>query len=392
MQLTSVFLSVSALVLAFHSSNALAIVAKGSGMKQSAPLFQAHMSASVQQLSYATSTGVGASTNAQLSETESKARAPLLLKPVPGPNGMMSSTRRLTVTGSGSRNDVDAGSGTEDPCHGETFLSYISRLQGSFKAKWEKDLAAFFAASRRVPMMLVSTRHEICIVDNFLSHADKAAHNHTIVIAGLDVESNAFCSGRRNMMKGATLNCLDLSSWISGIRSGLSGIKNNNAGFMTCAYLKAVLAKPVLLSHAIQVAPHGILMIDADIVLHGNLPGYVHNHLVLGKTLMAGLEAGTYDLPNGGTIWAGKDSGNLMSKWVTSMMVDEKIAALGDQEFLQNLMAKMPNHDWLQTIPHKILGEEAEKGRLATHYNGVSNKILKMKKDGVWFPLQDACK
>jgi hypothetical protein len=283
--------------------------------------------------------------------------------------------------------------GDVDACHEETAGSYISSLQHSFKEEWQKDLAAVLANATGDPMMVLSTRHEICMVDNFISNADKAAPDSTIVIAALDVESNDFCVGRRSTMKNAELRCLDFSSWIAGLHSGPSGILNDNAGFGSCIWVKVVLAKPVLLAYAIQSSPHGLLMMDADIVLHGNLPRYVFGHVANATSLVVGME--NRDGPNTGSIWADSGSIELVRQWISECRTAKKIssAGQGDQDCLDSLQEKSHDDKWLQMIPSHVLAEMAEKGgRLATHYNHVGDKIDRMRRDRVWKPSLDLCK
>jgi hypothetical protein len=285
--------------------------------------------------------------------------------------------------------------GDVDGCLGETYGSYISSLQHSFKEERQKDLAAVLANATGDLMMVLSTRHEICMVDNFISNADKAAPDSTIVIVALDVESHDFCVGRRSTTKNAELRCLDFSSWISDLHSGPSGILTDGAAFSSCIWVKVVLAKPVLLAYAIQSSPHGLLMMDADIVLHGNLPRYVFGHVANATSLVVGMENNKGDSPNTGSIWADSGSIELVRQWISECRTAKKIssAGQGDQDCLDSLQEKSHDDKWLQMIPSHVLAEMAEKGgRLATHYNHVGDKIDRMRRDRVWKPSLDLCK
>merc|ERR1719215_407562 len=75
----------------------------------------------------------------------------------------------------------------------DTAMGYIDGLELSWKKKWQTDLDAALLNSKRMPIMVVSTRHELCIVDNFVSHAESLALDLYILHVGLDEEAYANC-------------------------------------------------------------------------------------------------------------------------------------------------------------------------------------------------------
>lgn len=253
---------------------------------------------------------------------------------------------------------------------------------------WQADLDKFVLNATKMPVMVVSTRHEVCMVDSFISHAEKAALDSPILHAGMDQESHAHCADRSIKMTSAKLHCLDLSGWIPDIEGGPSGISNDNAGFNGVIFNKVAFSRVVLLKHAVQTAPHGVLLMDADVVLHGDLPEFVSKIRSPGVQFMAALEYSP-DHPNLGLVWADRSSMDLLNRWLSVLKIQGQ---LNGGKLDQDLLYKTEGfRQSAQLIDHAVVGQCATRGTLATHYNCVASKIASMKADGVWKPVADIC-
>jgi len=265
---------------------------------------------------------------------------------------------------------------------------YLDGLELSWNDKWQTDLDAAVLSALAMPIMVVSTRHEVCMVDSFISHAENASLD-TILHMGLDQESHAHCVDRSIKMTGAKLHCLDFSGWIPGLEGGPSGISNDNAGFNSVIFNKVAFSRVVLLKHAVQTARDGVLMIDADIVLHGDLPGFISQiPRSPGVQIMAASGLAP-NHPNLGLIWVDKSSTDLLKRWLSALKVHGE---LNGGELDQDILLKTDGF-WksFQYIDLAVVGQCAQGGRLATHYNCVDSKITKMKEDGVWKPVANIC-
>jgi hypothetical protein len=284
----------------------------------------------------------------------------------------------------------------------------LDKLRSSFKEEWRKQMGEAFRGAVGIPLVAFTSRHEICVAESFLANVESAVPGTSIVMAGLDAESSAFCSDMKGEMDHLSLNCLDLSGWIDGIESGPGGIRNSNAGYLSDVYKRIVWAKPLLLLEAAQAGPEqGVVLMDVDIVLHGDLLKYIQTHLLTGTLLAVGCEGESCNIDdarkgqaNTGTVWASRTSADLLKRWfeteVSELAADEDTKA-GDQKFLAHLRRQDDNaSQWLQFIPFEVAHGCGVKGKfptqLATHYNCVGGKIGSMKKNDDWKPVRDECK
>lgn len=279
----------------------------------------------------------------------------------------------------------------EDP----TISGYLAGLDASFKSEWKEELETVIAKARGVPMMSIITGDEACLADNFLQNADKALSNSfgTIVLVGLDNDANAFCSSQRNIVKNIALNCLDVSGWIADV---VPSGKIDGAIFHSSTFLKVVWAKPLLLRYAIKKAQQGVLMLDIDIILHGDLPNEIRALGAGPETLMFGCDNNWCPLgspdANTGSIWAGRDSTDRLDNWIAaeSAVNIHGSSNQGDDQTIFNHLIESKHAGTLGFIPSRILGECAQGGRSATHYNCV-NKMKVMSERHVWRPRSAEC-
>lgn len=296
-------------------------------------------------------------------------------------------------------------------------------LRNSITPAHKQQINAAFS-SPGVKILLVSTHQSICMFDNFLVHANKSDPGAKIVHVSLDKPAHDFCSSQKQYER-IQLLCLDLSSWLpvwldpdqpSTNRSGhdsLSQLRrpaksksarhslhqsasqmdgpsvnettDGNAGFGSCIYQLYTWAKPVVLLHAVEATPGGVLMMDSDIILRGKFEDYCSHQLQAGSHLLAGTDA---DMANTGTVFATNKSVSLVSAWVDQARFgDEK----GDQAGLHRLMS-VNNSFQVQLIPTTVVGMCGNPASMATHFNCVfQGKINNMKLRGVWHPVSAAC-
>eukprot|EP00927_Polykrikos_kofoidii_P086161 TRINITY_DN9574_c1_g1_i3.p1 TRINITY_DN9574_c1_g1~~TRINITY_DN9574_c1_g1_i3.p1 ORF type:complete len:384 (-),score=38.43 TRINITY_DN9574_c1_g1_i3:337-1404(-) len=259
----------------------------------------------------------------------------------------------------------------------------------------------------RVPMLLVSTRRVVCIVDNFLVHASIAAPGAEILLVSLDVESHEFCSERVPQMKNVTLHCLNVSSWLptSFHRSDKNTSFVVNAG-TDCIGRLALWAKPLLLLHAGEQARNGVFLVDADVVLLGNLPEWCASH-VASNALLMGADEWDYlrgtpvktvtskmiravrpksSILNTGTMFATQRSVPLINSWL-----EEAGKGSHDQEGLHRAILRLNTS--IQFIGRKIVGLGCVKrGSMALHCTYMRNKRESLRRQGLWQPSLARCK
>lgn len=260
-------------------------------------------------------------------------------------------------------------------------------LLSSLDQTLKQQLRSVVSDSKR-ELLVTSTRHTMCMFDNFLEHAKKLG-GVKIVHVSMDEPSQQFCLGRSVEVQGVELSCVDFSAWLPiDIEDfGPHALQVDNVGFGTCLYQLATWVKPAVLSVAAAAATDGLLMIDTDVVLFGQLQDWCAQNKRPDAQLVAGDEyAG---LPNSGTVFVTKGSSPMLKAWVGEARVGDPT---GDQAGLHRVLQKNSGKFTAQIIPRSVVGECAGRGALAAHFNCVKDKILAMTQQGLWSPASAQCR
>lgn len=253
-----------------------------------------------------------------------------------------------------------------------------------------------FAKQNESVVALISTRHILCILDNWFVHAEHALGSQVPVIhIALDPEVQRFCMQRHQSI-AMRLTCLDLSGWMPDVDEGNLGNRNSNAGLGSCIYQMIVWTKPLFLMHAANVSKYGVLMVDSDVLMFGNIVHWLQDfkaHRPPTEVLITGQEgrAGW----NTGTVFATQASVELLQKWLkVAPMTARSWSA--DQAGLFQLMDWYDAHSLqcpVATIPKEVVGEcgQYSHTNLAAHFNCAHDKIAAMRSARLWQPVAPDC-
>mmetsp|Transcript_71329 Transcript_71329/g.127184 ORF Transcript_71329/g.127184 Transcript_71329/m.127184 type:complete len:403 (+) Transcript_71329:72-1280(+) len=296
-----------------------------------------------------------------------------------------------------------------------SFLPAIASIARSFRPQWVSEMKAA-SAPGTVPIVALISRHLLCVADNFLVHVANASRDSSseaktsatpgrqrqqqlalrpvqpVLLASLDRESQQFCLGREQ--DGVELYCVDMSGLVPNVAGGPAGIVNDNAGFNTCLYTTILWAKPVAILHALHAFPEGVLFLDVDVVVHGNLLRWLQDKQQKhAEQLIAGFEvaadADPRGTPNTGIIFATVKSLPLVEEWLQQAEDPVHLSnALGEQDALFRCKHIRQR---VEIVHKKYVGTCGEHGIYATHFNCQEDKILSMTKAGWWRPQASEC-
>jgi len=265
-------------------------------------------------------------------------------------------------------------------------------IRNSLDPSSQALLEAAVSAVDGLPIVLVNSKAERCLADNFLVQAHMHAPNTHIVYVSLDQPTQNLCLSHAKL--GQTISCVDFSHWLPLDAKSFS---NSDSHFGTCITQLFMWTKPFVLLKAAAVAKKGVLFMDADIVLFNDmLPRWIHQHFKHFDNSTSQIMAGTettqpsLHMPNTGIIFANRDSSDLLEAWVSAARVGD---ALGDQQGLFEVIKRQPGFKVIQ-IPPEVVGECHQGGTAARHYNCAADPNVKgsmMRKDNLWQPTTASC-
>lgn len=273
------------------------------------------------------------------------------------------------------------------------FAENLRKLKARFKPEWREQLQDAVQLCEAMPILMIANNKETCLLDNFLAHADSVPRGLDVLVAGLDQTTVDACESATTSLQNVKLQCFDFSTWISDFAQGHTNwtpdeMRSENFG--SCMYKATVWTKVVLLEVA-AAKSSGVLFMDADIVLHDDLPAWVEANREDDALLMFGDEGN--DKPNSGTVWAGPNSTGVLKKWYDAIQEDEVLLpAASTQAGINFLLKTNPGlEDHIQILPRSAVGQCSKKGKFASHYNCVKSKVRKMKTHGHWNPRSEEC-
>mmetsp|Transcript_63730 Transcript_63730/g.197322 ORF Transcript_63730/g.197322 Transcript_63730/m.197322 type:complete len:329 (+) Transcript_63730:57-1043(+) len=236
-----------------------------------------------------------------------------------------------------------------------------------FRAKYGPRIREAFAAVDGPVYMTVSGGGQhIRTLANYLIHVQQVGiaegRSTTAVSAMLEQTSLDACRAMKSNLGAMTLNCVDVTGWISTKRE---------AGVLPFQFW---WSKPVIFELAVESSQHGVLLMDTDIVVYQDLLGYADAAFQEDQSLLLACSADMYGFwYNSGTIYATQRSLPLLRLWV-----EENNCywgkGYGDQSALNSLISRnltqlgADSSSVLMMSPHMI-GQACHKGSHATHYN-----------------------
>lgn len=245
-------------------------------------------------------------------------------------------------------------------------------------------------------MMITNTFHLNCFVDNFLSMVAKSKEsNTTVVVASLDKKSQAFCLERKSSCEdNLDLRCLDMVGWIGD--GGDPSKAQHGLQFDSCDYIKVTWAKPALLYHAAQASKYPVMMIDSDIVVHGDLLKWIEENQRSDAKIVTGDDGGvSHQRANTGITYVDQRSHAVLDEWTNQAGLAEIVrSARGEQEAVTASINITGHMEYLQTIPREIVGQCGQRwsdSPMATHYNCIGKKIMNMTLRDEWQPRDATC-
>eukprot|EP00930_Biecheleria_cincta_P024524 TRINITY_DN17542_c0_g1_i2.p1 TRINITY_DN17542_c0_g1~~TRINITY_DN17542_c0_g1_i2.p1 ORF type:complete len:291 (-),score=52.50 TRINITY_DN17542_c0_g1_i2:44-859(-) len=174
------------------------------------------------------------------------------------------------------------------------FAESLRELKARFKPEWRMQLQDAVKLTKAMPILMIANKEETCLLDNFLAHADLVPRGLDVLVAGLDQAAVDACQNATSAShyEKVKLQCFDYSQWLSTFADNHSDWTPDDMlskNFGSCMYKATVWTKVVLLEAAAAVSS-GVLFMDADIVLHGDLPSWVEANRKNDTLLMFGDE------------------------------------------------------------------------------------------------------
>lgn len=270
--------------------------------------------------------------------------------------------------------------------------------------------------------MTISTRHSLCLLDNWLVHLrDVASRGGPLVELGhfaLDLESLRFCRAWRAVKSQLRLACIDLVGWLPG--SGADGdaaavAETGQVGPLKSCTMQAIIwARPLLLLHAAAASPAGVLYTDVDVLPHANpavLFDWVNRSRRKDVTLLTATEPENplntriNNTWNCGTVFADRSSVPLMRRWLADATACGSACQswlaqapdLGDQRALSWLLTSHADlRKQVQLIPRSVIQQCGPQLHLpaplfAVHFNCWKRKLRLMTNVGAWRPEGPGC-
>lgn len=258
-------------------------------------------------------------------------------------------------------------------------------------------------------MLISSTFHVNCYVDNFLSHLARNDFKSRVVVFNLDREAQTFCENRQRRVKAAKnesnveTTCINMVPWVDdGVAStGPDRRFHRQLGYDTCDYIRVTWTKPVLMLYAAKFAKYPVMMIDSDIIVHGNIFKWIKEN-TKPKTRVVVLDDGghSHNRPNTGITYVDpshKDSTahDVLFGWVEQAHQKSVIeSGRGEQESLGAVINATNSWEHIEFIPKDIVGQCGKTNsdyQLATHYNCLGRKTVALIDANRWHTTDAKC-
>lgn len=259
-------------------------------------------------------------------------------------------------------------------------------------SKEEKESLQKAVSGPDYQLLLIADSRNACMLDNFIAHTQTHIPGGKIVLITLDEPSQNYCLRQSSSSNfSMKMHCVDFSRWWQQKQVAFGKhlvASGEHAAFGSTNYHLVCWLKPVALSIALQAVEKGILLIDLDVVLSGNLLDWCIKNDDPATLMMFGDEHGEI---NSGTVFATKRTGvdNFMKAWLAEARLDHVTA---DQGALQGLLRAKPKDYPVKMMPLNITGTCNAIGKLATHANCNHDKISRLKEIGFWKPVNPQCK
>jgi len=304
----------------------------------------------------------------------------------------------------------------EESCRPENRADAADALLSPFEEQYASRVQKVFAGIDGPALLTIGDGHSNPLFFNFMAHVNRTAVegnlNLEVVNVALDELGLRACEAnqqrlgagpehgpvgpfgrlRRRLSRGRPragpkLHCVSLEGWLPGVlfqRDQVAGVK----GTGTCPYNIIIWTKPHILKVAVQASSHGVLMIDTDVVVKGDIFKAAVEGLKKKRdaSFVTGIENARADKVNTGTVFvskAGRGSAEILDEWLrenSNWLNDDH----GDQAALQAVFNT--NHrllQWAVTFGEAV-GQCSRPAPVAIHYNCYANKLAPMRSQGDW--------
>eukprot|EP00928_Gymnodinium_smaydae_P032819 TRINITY_DN23679_c0_g1_i2.p1 TRINITY_DN23679_c0_g1~~TRINITY_DN23679_c0_g1_i2.p1 ORF type:complete len:638 (+),score=109.84 TRINITY_DN23679_c0_g1_i2:501-2414(+) len=249
-------------------------------------------------------------------------------------------------------------------------------------------------ALRRPAIVVMSSWQALCHYDNFLVHA--ARHwDGPIITAAFDERSMEWCRRLQGpSLGGLHVECVDLRGLMPeedtlGVPDAGSTSSNFNANTV---FHWIIWMKPLIAVQAALHAKHGVLMLDTDVLLRGDLIGWLHRFADTRRVnLMFGQDP--WEAANIGTLFVSRKSLRFVDAWARLANSSEARGGMSDQALFGKCLVELSRlAPLVQMIPANVVGQCGEEGSMATHYNCKLDKTASMLAAGDWIPQSRRCR
>jgi len=299
-------------------------------------------------------------------------------------------------------------------CKPENRGKVLNTLLEPWKARYEKGVETAFTGLGEPAMLTIGDAHQNALFFNFMAHvqrtAMKSSLNFTVVNVALDTLAHKACGAIRDKMAedemklrirpqkrrgswpshshGTHLKCVTLEGWLPADffqHAEPAGV----VGTGTCSYNMIIGTKPHIMKAAVQGSEHGVLLLDTDVVIKGDIIKESMDRLLLkdAASIVTGIENRNVNRINSGTVFTSKNltfSRIILERWIqwnSEFLNDDH----GDQAALQEVFFKDRKlwEDAAVTYAEAV-GECSRPAPVAIHYNCYDNKLAPMKRQDDW--------
>jgi len=273
----------------------------------------------------------------------------------------------------------------KEGCSPEERLWTAKFLGKTFDEQYRSKVAEVFSQEETSTYLSIGDMRQLPLLGNWLHHAGSASDVeggiHLVNVA-LDKGGMTGCGNlKRSMEDGSAvrLTCLSLAGWLP------DSYFNGNSHMGGCDYNMILWTKPNILKAAVEASDHAVLMIDVDVIVYKDLLRLGRQKFARNadKKIITGREKNGQ--ANTGTVYATRrDSMPWLEAWVKANNICLN-GQMGDQSAMQHAIHYEPGMRLaLETFQRYEVGECAIKGKYATHYNCVGNKVKTMKENEEW--------
>mmetsp|Transcript_57872 Transcript_57872/g.179845 ORF Transcript_57872/g.179845 Transcript_57872/m.179845 type:complete len:343 (-) Transcript_57872:100-1128(-) len=262
----------------------------------------------------------------------------------------------------------------------------------TFNEKFATKFARHFANHARPSYVIMAEAREVRLLNNSLAHLasvqEKTKADTMVTVVSLDQDADQACRSYTRKMH-RRIDCVDLSGWID---DDFMGFQRDNR-YLSGVYRFMVALKPLIVYNAVRSSPYGVVFLDADVIVRGDLLGYAQTLAAEAKCSIATSDdtnrhKSTANKTNTGIVYAAPSALGIVRQWSERMV--PACGCSGDMPVFNSLRSHDPRiFKDIKLIPDEMVAGRGREAVYAAHYNNcgetLADKIVIMKQNGEWW-------